>query len=643
MKRPCFQTYIKRAAFTLAAMVLAASAHAAPLEAYGRLPALEEIALSPDGRRLAYVSALECERIVLVQELESRTIIAALKAGADKLRDLAWAGPGHLLVTTSATSPERGFDDRGERAVTQIYDVKTRAFRPLLRRTARAPDVLLGAPMVREVDGKTAVFVMTPYADNGPRAALFAVDVGTGERKIVDMAPWGTLRWIVDAAGVPIAKTRYDPKQRRWTLEMRKDGAWVDAFTTDAEIDLPAVAGLSADGAALVIAQDENEAVVHKAFRLADAAPAPAPGPDYDGALLRDPVTQRIIGAARRTMEKSYVFFSDADRRNWQRVAAAFPGEHVEFVSWSNDRTRAVVHVAGPRTGVAYALVDLSANTAAIIGQAYADIAAADVAPVSIVTYKAADGLDIPAYLTRPLGAAPKALPLIVLAHGGPAARDAPGFDWWAQAFAARGFAVLQPQFRGSDGLGNALQSAGYGEWGRKMQSDLSDGVRHLAGQGLIDPARVCIVGASYGGYAALAGMTFDPDTYRCGVSVAGVSDVGALIDAVTRRAQSRGLSYRYLLRYTGAKDWRDPLLEKISPVHHAANVKGPILLLHGRDDTVVEMKQTEAMHAALTRAGKPVQFVALTNEDHWLSRPETRLQMLTETMAFVEKHNPAQ
>ncbi|MCR5877108.1 prolyl oligopeptidase family serine peptidase [Phenylobacterium sp. J367] len=223
--------------------------------------------------------------------------------------------------------------------------------------------------------------------------------------------------------------------------------------------------------------------------------------------------------------------------------------------------------------------------------------------------------------------------------HGGPASRDEPGFDWWSQALASRGYAVLQVNFRGSDGLGGDLLEAGYGQWGRKMQTDLSDGVRHLAGQGVIDPKRVCIVGASYGGYAALAGPIFDRGVYRCAASVAGVSDLKKQISFSRERGGSA--TFRYWTRFMGAEDLGDPVLAAYSPALHADKADAPILLVHGRDDTVVPLDQSRTMAEALAKAGKPHELVVQAGEDHWLTRGETRLAMLNAVVTFLEKHNP--
>jgi dipeptidyl aminopeptidase/acylaminoacyl peptidase len=187
--------------------------------------------------------------------------------------------------------------------------------------------------------------------------------------------------------------------------------------------------------------------------------------------------------------------------------------------------------------------------------------------------------------------------------------------------------------------LDSRFLEAGFGEWGRKMQTDLSDGVRYLAHLGLIDPKRVCIVGASYGGYAALAGVTVESGVYRCAVSVAGISDLRRFRQWIVENQQ--GLSHRYWDRFLGTSDKNDPSLIAISPIEHVNSVSVPILLIHGRDDTVVPFDQSDAMLGALKRAGKSVELLTMKHEDHWLSRSETRLQMLQASVAFLKVNNP--
>jgi dipeptidyl aminopeptidase/acylaminoacyl peptidase len=255
-----------------------------------------------------------------------------------------------------------------------------------------------------------------------------------------------------------------------------------------------------------------------------------------------------------------------------------------------------------------------------------------------MIHYQAGDGLDIAAVLTLPPDIPAKNLPIVVLPHGGPGARDYPGFDWWAQAFASRGYAVLQPNFRGSTGYGETFRRAGFGEWGRKMQSDMSDGLQYLVSEGVVDPKRACIMGASYGGYAALAGVTLQKGVYRCAVSVAGVSDLGERAYTLLQERGSDSTLRRVLKQEIGSgKD-----LTAVSPIYFAKSADAPILLIHGKDDIVVHYDQSADMAKALRKAGRPFEFVTLAGEDHWLSKSATRLAMLEAALAFVEKHNPS-
>jgi dipeptidyl aminopeptidase/acylaminoacyl peptidase len=197
---------------------------------------------------------------------------------------------------------------------------------------------------------------------------------------------------------------------------------------------------------------------------------------------------------------------------------------------------------------------------------------------------------------------------------------------------------VFQPNFRGSTNRTEAFKNAGYGQWGRKMQTDVSDGLAELARQGIVDPKRACIVGASYGGYAALAGVTLQHGLYRCAVAVAGVSDLSDMYWTQYRESGDNSMLRRNLVESLGAQS----TFAEVSPRKHARNADAPILLIHGKDDTVVAYKQSTDMADALRAAGKSVELVTLRAEDHWLSRSATRQQMLEASVAFVQKHNPA-
>ncbi|MCR5877106.1 S9 family peptidase [Phenylobacterium sp. J367] len=443
------------------------------------------------------------------------------------------------------------------------------------------------------------------------------------------------------ADGEPIAQEVYDPQSGRWALRVRNGLGWREVQTVIAPIERPYLVGLGRKGDRLVFATHQDERPVWREVDLATGAVGEAIPLRDDQDAIRDAQDGTLVGhRALVGDEDRYVFFDDRDSAMWRSVTRAYPGQRVSLRSWSADRRKIVVLVDSPEEGPAYALVNLDAGKATWLGGVYQGLTPDDIAPRKPIRFKAADGLELSGYLTLPRGRDGRNLPLVVLAHGGPASRDDPGFDWWSQALASRGYAVLQVNFRGSDGLGEALLKAGYGEWGRKMQTDLSDGVRHLVGQGVVDPKRVCIVGASYGGYAALAGATHDRGVYRCAGSVAGVADLRRQVSHSRRQSGSQATT-RYWNRFIGAEDLGDPVMAAYSPAQHARNAEIPILLVHGKDDTVVPLDQSQVMADALKRAGKPYEMVVMPGEDHWLTRGETRLQMLTAVVTFLEKHNP--
>jgi dipeptidyl aminopeptidase/acylaminoacyl peptidase len=225
--------------------------------------------------------------------------------------------------------------------------------------------------------------------------------------------------------------------------------------------------------------------------------------------------------------------------------------------------------------------------------------------------------------------------------HGGPEDRDYPVFFWWAQAFASRGYAVFQPNFRGSSDYGKSFRDAGFGQWGRKMQTDVSDGLAELARQGIVDPKRACIAGWSYGGYAAQAGVTVQNGFYRCAVSMGGASNLPSMLSYSADSAGSLTATMRYWRAFMGANSTFGGDVAAISPTDLASRADAPILLIHGKDDTVVPYGQSVGMADALKRAGKPVEFVPLDGADHWLLKEDTRIAMAKASMAFVEKYNP--
>nr|QQZ49725.1 S9 family peptidase [Phenylobacterium glaciei] len=354
--------------------------------------------------------------------------------------------------------------------------------------------------------------------------------------------------------------------------------------------------------------------------------------------FLFDGVTRRIIGVVENDDANTMTFFTPEDQANWNKIKRAFPGERVTRESWSDNRKQVVVKVQGPKTGAAYMFVDLAAGRASMVDDMQAGLGPDEISTTSMTTYKAGDGLEIPAVLTLPKGRDPKNLPLVVMPHGGPQSFDTIDFDWWRQALASRGYVVLQPNFRGSDGYGPAFTAAGYGEWGRKMQTDLSDGVKHLAAQGSLIPSG-CVSWAP--ATAAMRPWRGGPGARRLPLRRGGFRDLQPPSFPDVEARQSGRWPQRHpalLASFHGRGGRRRERSGRLFPALQVAKIKAPVLLIHGKDDLVVPYEQSQFMADALVAAGKSVELVTLAAEDHWLSRGATRTQMLQATVSFLER-----
>jgi dipeptidyl aminopeptidase/acylaminoacyl peptidase len=636
-----------RFALCLAVLVAGAAVRAAPLEVYGRLPRIENVALSPDGTRVAFVRTEGNSRLVVVVALAGHNVVGGLRVGEQKLRRIAWADDEHLISMSSVTAVPVGLNgERGEWYELQVYDLRTHRSSLYPRgetyHDARVLNAIQdGRVVVRRLRGRTLLFMRGLQLQGGmAQPVLLADDLSSGKEAVLARGSAATRQWLVDDAGEIAAREDLDESSQRWSLAVRRDGQLHEVMSGTEAFGYPRVLGWGPEAGTLLLQVDADGAPVWRLLSLESAALVPTP-PQYGSfdEPLEDRFTNRMIGGVRVRDSAEYHFFTSALQEGWLRVLATYPGERVHYVSASANFRRLVVRVEGQVDGYQYALIDLDGHRVQPLGEIYQGIAR----PLETrrISYAAADGLEIPAYLTLPRGREPTRLPLIVLPHGGPLARDTADFDWWSQAIADQGYAVLRPNYRGSN-LDWDFVSAGFGQWGRRMQTDLSDGVRYLAREGIADPARVCIVGASYGGYAALAGATLDASVYRCAVAVAGIADLPSFLTWLREQGPGRASdALRFIDRYLGVSSPADPALAGISPLSHIERLSVPVLLIHGRDDTVVPFRQSELMYEALRSAHKQVQLVALTGEDHWLSRGGTRLEMLQAAVAFLREHNP--
>jgi len=622
-----------------------------PVDAYGRLPAIEDVQLSPSGRLIAYVTTEHDNRLLVIGP-PGGPPIDELKVGPTKVRSVRWVGEDHVVVTVSATV-NLGFFLGWQYELDSVVVVNpvTHKNVSVFAAARRVAPAVFGQYGVAHIDGHwygyyggiTVQSTGNTHEITHGYTDLYRVDLDTGA---IGFVAGGSERdhgrlvngqgWLVNGQGAILARWEYDQSQREWRVLAGADGSQVLLAGKDPFGGVDLKLGRTPDS--ILVGHNTDHGQVYTEVSLVGGPPKDVP----DSGSIARIITNREqgwIGLVREGDLRRIELLDPVNNAKAQDVRHAFPGLRMHLLSWSRDFNRFIAYTDGDGDAGTYWLAEPGSVQA--LGSAYPAVAGAEVGPVKMVAWKAGDGLDLHGVLTLPPGRPARGLPLVVLPHGGPEARDYPAFDWLAQAFASRGYAVFQPNFRGSDGYGIEFRDAGFKQWGRKMQTDISDGVADLARQGIVDPKRACIVGASYGGYAALAGVTVQQGLYRCAVADAPVADLGDMLAYEGERNGYSTGATRYWDAYMGARGESDPSLRAISPVKLADRADAPILLIHGKDDTVVPISQSQAMRAALQAKGKPVEMITLPNEDHWLSREQTRISMVTAAVAFVEKYDP--
>jgi dipeptidyl aminopeptidase/acylaminoacyl peptidase len=620
-----------------------------PVEAFGTLPEVSEPSLSPDGKHLATINVYQGRPIAVIHTLEPTGVKpVGLPYAEGFIVGVKWANNDRLLITVNLNKRVWG-DNMNPWFRTVSVDSKGQNGVTLFSNKGDTRNMNYSASEISDLAPEDPDHVYMPLFDdpfgNAPRFTMFRVDVTTGSAERVVSGGLDTQDMIMDGHGHVVA--RIDESKRPLTDHLMlygADGNWNEVEKQDATGGNGlGVAGLSEDGTALIMTSTDDKTgmlglVVHN---LSDGKEKDLfSDPHYDiGAVLTDPWTGRVVGVSVTADRENDTYFDAKLQAMQQALSARFPGASVHAVDWDLARQKIIVAVDGPRTPSTYYMLDQTTNSVLLLVQTYQHLQERDLGEVKTYPYTARDGLVVPAYLTLPPGKTPKNLPVVIFPHGGPMARDEMQFDWMAQFMANRGYAVLQPNFRGSSGYGKKYEQAGYGQWGLKMQDDITDGVRKLIADGIADPKRICIVGASYGGYAALAGAAFTPDLYACAAGWAGVYDLRHFLST---RAEDYGRDSTMISswsKFIGDR-WDDSdKLDAASPSENASKIKCPVLLMHGAADATVRIDQSEEMDRALRHADKKVTFIKIDDETHYMQASSTRIRVLTELEKFLKEN----
>ena len=539
----------------------------------------------------------------------------------------------------------------------------------------------LGAPQVVTTDSKPelmgAVMEMRAMGvgeQPAQRVYLWRTDPATGLGQRVDDGGGDVDReslyvddWLVDKAGTPRARAVYEFRNEEFRIEVKDGAKWRPALTRHIDMTqrtfAPNLIGVGEDGRSVVILDSDTHGADAKGaarhfhyYTLSPDGALSAPLDQGDASQNKpvfDPTSGRLAGFSQSAEETAYSI-SDPRLAHFYNLAKnAAESSAVKIVSVADDPHRMLIHVTGREDTGGYYLVDFSNGSSLALGEDYPDVPTDWIANQEEYSYHAVDGTEISALLTLPPKPEAHNLPLVVLPHDGPQGHDEAGFNWLAQALASRGYLVLQPNYRGSDGHGMDFMAAGFGQWNGKMLSDMSDGVLDLVRQGLADPHRVCYVGIGYGGYAALKAAA-QPDT-RCAVSINGITDVAGYVAWKQSNAAKPDLDDFSSLSPDPATPRGfipDPGSRQslVSYVGNAANdviaagdLRAPVLLIDADGDPLVPAGQTHRLRDALQAANRPVADVELDDHSHNITTQAARLSVLRAVTDFLAKQNPAQ
>jgi dipeptidyl aminopeptidase/acylaminoacyl peptidase len=632
----------------IGAVLAVAAAHAAtplPVEAFARPAEFRSISFSPDGKRFAAI--VEREGRYMLTVVDPKTF-KGKSFSVDRGRDVeSYRWLSNDLV-----------EIRSNRAGVRVFDLERRDFEThylSIDGRSRFSPLNGGAVLYRVPRADNQVVVETMRGRSSVKLEVFDTDANDRKGVLMESPPVPDVAdWILDDKLVPQAGVGYSAETDQVDTWIRDpaSGRWTKPFTYDMSKERGYYpAAIDALGEPLVLSNQQTGRYAlyrydRAAKRVGELLVGDAGFDIGQGDLIRADSSRAPIGVT-IDAERPQTYWFDAQRAAEQRVIdASLPAGRVNALQKLPDGKLLVRSYSDTEPGVYY-FYDPQEKTLSEWLSTRPWIDATKMSRTEVVRYRSRDGQDLMGYFTRPFDARPGPVPLLVWVHGGPAGRDHWGFDAEVQFFASRGYAVFQPYFRGSTGMGDTFEAAGYRQWGLRMQDDVTDGVRALVERKQVDPQRICIGGGSYGGYAALMGVIREPAMFRCAIDEAGPTDLIRFIESAeadyNRRTHTAADSNVEdgLRRRIG--DLRDPVqrrqLEETSPRRLAAQIKVPVLLMYGTEDWRVPLEHGIGMRDALQAAGARYEWKSYDGEGHGVWGSKNRVDRLQRLERFLAQH----
>lgn len=642
------------AALAMAACASSLAQSAAPFtptlsaEDFARRPKLRSPAFSPDGERFAAVQDVGGRMNLVAADTKARKLTRVTAFTSVDVSSYRWIS--NTRIVFAVFDNNKGLtEQRGGGLFAVNFDgSEPKELSPTAKDCEVRNQVCRQTRFFSRIAGSEDEIIAIANERDLETDDLYRLNTRTGRKTLLtEENPGKIYRWVMDKNFAPRAALSFDPHTRESSFWYRDDAnaKWrrVGTFQEYAPQFRPVA--FDADGALYVSSDLDSDRAALYVFDPKTNRPgekvAQHPLVDIGEELVVRARDHAVVGMNIDADKPESVWFDEGLAKVQKLADVSLPGRANRLVPLDNGKV--VVASTSDRDAGTYYLLDPAKRTLEEMLRTLDWLSPEALSKTTVVRYKARDGLEIPAYLTLPKGRDPKSLPLVAWIHGGPWARDEWGYNPDVQFLASRGYAVLQPNFRGSTGFGRKHITASFKQWGQSMQDDITDGVSHLVAEGIVDEKRVCIGGGSYGGYATLMGLVKNPKQYRCGISVVGVSDLLWMYEL----GYSDFASYRpetadaHLAVTMGDEKADRAMLEQYSPRRHAGKIEAPVLFVHGADDRRVPIKHAEGMRDALKAAGKPYEWVVYSGEGHGFMKPENRLDYYRKMEAFLGKYNP--
>ena len=623
-----------------------------PTAAFAVLPRIESIQLSPSGRHLAVLRNHEGQTFLDIQTVTGQDLHRVVSTDN---RDyiitwFRWVNDERLLVSVRFAATRDAIDSIETRLMAVNRDGTEQT--PNLFKQSSFPSIFgkkhfpqFQDRLVGTIPGDLRHVLLALDLEHPNAPDVYKVDVYSGDRQLIQANPSTQpdprviLHWIADRAGTVRAGVGQYQTAVHAIFRQPESSLWREL----ADYDLAKETGLvplafDADPAWLYVRdQHRGKAAIFKLNvmdRAADRILVVAdPKFDLNGELVYAPGRKKVVGVRYSATDERVLFWDYDAQRLQARIDRAIPGTVNIIHSSSDDGRLHVVKSSGAAHSPHWSIFDERDGRMVLLGKSYPDLEGVGLTAPTTTYVTARDGKELQVFLTVPKDRDPRHLPMIVFPHGGPAARMPGAFNYWTQWFVSRGWAVLEPRFRGTEGYGDEWLRAGFQRWGLEMQDDLTDAVQYAIRSGLANANRICIVGAGYGGYAALMGAVKTPDLYRCAVSLGGVTDLRDLV------SDSRWyLNQKPMMEMRVGSWWNDrERLRETSPVAHASEIRTPLLLMHGLMDRFVPVSQSRNLADALKSANvMTYHYVELPLADQTLSRGQDRIHVFKELEQFL-------